>query len=80
MRLRRELQDSLLTEVQRFKTPKLSAAEEEEIKKDLDAFVILEIRKYGDPNIIEKKAEEMKGKRRAIEAVIGSNEAHNRTR
>ena len=62
MALRQDIEDLMATEIQRFREELLTAEELEEIKKDVMAFCIIEIRKFCGQDVFERKNEELKAK------------------
>lgn len=62
MALRQDIEDLMATEIQRFREPLLTAEELNEIKNDVMAFCIIEIRKFCGEDIFERKNEELKAK------------------
>lgn len=68
-----------MTEVQRFREELLTPEEMEEIKEDVMAFCIIEIRKFCGEDIFERKMEELEKKginkaRTAIKMSLNKNE------
>lgn len=62
MAIRRDIEDLTATEVQRFREELLTEEELEQIRKDVMAFCIIEIRKFCGEDIFERKNEELKAK------------------
>jgi hypothetical protein len=62
MAIRKDIEDLMATEVQRFRDELLTAEELEQIEKDVMAFCIIEIRKFCGQDIFERKNEELKAK------------------
>ena len=62
MAIRKDIEDLTATEVQRFREELLTAEELEQIRKDVMAFCIIEIRKSCGEDIFERKNEELKAK------------------
>lgn len=62
MAIRKDIEDLTATEVQRFREELLTAEELEQIRKDVMAFCIIEIRKFCGEDIFERKNEELKAK------------------
>lgn len=62
MAIRRDIEDLTASEVQRFRKELLTPEELAQIKKDVMAFCIIEIRKFCGEDIFEKKDEELKAK------------------
>ena len=62
MAIRKDIEDLVATEIQRFREPLLTEEELKQIKNDVMAFCIIEIRKYCGEDIFERKNEELKTK------------------
>ena len=62
MAIRKDIEDLMATEVQRFREPLLTEEELAQIKDDVMAFCIIEIRKFCGEDIFERKSEELKAK------------------
>ena len=62
MAIRKDIEDLMATEVQRFREPLLTEEELAQIKDDVMAFCIIEIRKFCGEDIFERKNEELKEK------------------
>jgi len=62
MAIRRDIEDLMATEIQRFREPLLTDKELAQIKEDVMAFCIIEIRKFCGEDIFERKNEELKEK------------------
>ena len=62
MAIRKDIEDLMATEVQRFREELLTEAELAQIKDDVMAFCIIEIRKFCGQDIFERKNEELKEK------------------
>jgi len=62
MAIRKDIEDLMATEVQRFREELLTEAELAQIKNDVMAFCIIEIRKFCGEDIFERKNEELKEK------------------
>ena len=62
MAIRRDIEDLMASEVQRFREELLTEEELKQIKEDVMAFCIIEIRKFCGEDIFEKKNEELKAK------------------
>ncbi len=62
MAIRKDIEDLTATEVQRFREELLTEEELEQIRKDVMAFCIIEIRKFCGEDIFERKNEELKAK------------------
>jgi len=62
MAIRRDIEDLMATEVQRFREPLLTENELAQIREDVMAFCIIEIRKFCGEDIFERKNEELKRK------------------
>lgn len=62
MAYRDELNYAMMNQVQRFREEILTPEEQEEIKRDVMAFCIIEIRKFCGEDIFERKAEELEEK------------------
>ena len=62
MASRRDIEDLMASEVQRFREELLTEEELKTIKEDVMAFCIIEIRKFCGEDIFEKKNEELKAK------------------
>ena len=62
MAIRRDIEDLMASEVQRFREELLTEEELKTIKDDVMAFCIIEIRKFCGEDIFERKNEELKAK------------------
>ena len=62
MAIRRDIEDLMASEVQRFREEVLTEEELKQIKEDVMAFCIIEIRKFCGEDIFERKNEELKAK------------------
>lgn len=62
MALRDEMNNLMMTEVQRFRDEPLTKEEQAQIVNDVMAFCIIEIRKYCGANIFEVKSKELQEK------------------
>ena len=62
MAIRRDIEDLMASEVQRFREELLTEEELKQIKEDVMAFCIIEIRKFCGEDIFERKNEELKAK------------------
>ena len=62
MAIRKDIEDLMATEIQRFREPLLTKEELAQIKNDVMAFCIIEIRKFCGEDIFERKNEELKAK------------------
>ena len=62
MAIRKDIEDLTATEVQRFREELLTEEELEQIRKDVMAFCIIEIRKFCGEDVFERKNEELKAK------------------
>lgn len=62
MAIRKDIEDLTATEVQRFREELLTEEELKQIRKDVMAFCIIEIRKFCGEDIFERKNEELKAK------------------
>lgn len=62
MALRKDINDLMKSEIQRFREELLTEEEQKEIEEDVTAFCIIEIRKYCGKDIFEQKAQELKDK------------------
>ena len=62
MAIRRDIEDLMASEVQRFREELLTEEELKTIKEDVMAFCIIEIRKFCGEDIFERKNEELKAK------------------
>lgn len=62
MAYRDELNYAMMNQVQRFREEILTPEEQEEIKRDVMAFCIIEIRKFCGEDIFERKIEELEEK------------------
>lgn len=62
MAIRKDIEDLMATEIQRFRESLLTSEELAQIEKDVMAFCIIEIRKFCGEDIFERKNEELKAK------------------
>ncbi len=62
MAIRKDIEDLTASEVQRFREELLTPEELAQIKEDVMAFCIIEIRKFCGEDIFERKNEELKAK------------------
>ena len=62
MAIRKDIEDLMASEVQRFREELLTEEELKTIKEDVMAFCIIEIRKFCGEDIFERKNEELKAK------------------
>ena len=62
MAIRDDITYSVMSEVQRFRSDLLTEEEKAQIKKDVTAFCIIEIRKYCGEDIFNIKAKELEDK------------------
>ena len=62
MAVRKDIQDLMKTQVQRFREELLTEEEQKQIDDDVTAFCIIEIRKFCGEDIFERKNEELKEK------------------
>ena len=62
MAIRKDIEDLMASEVQRFREELLTEEELKQIKEDVMAFCIIEIRKFCGEDIFERKNEELKAK------------------
>jgi hypothetical protein len=62
MAIRRDIEDLMASEVQRFREELLTEEELKQIREDVMAFCIIEIRKFCGEDIFERKNEELKAK------------------
>ena len=62
MAIRRDIEDLMASEVQRFREELLTEEELKQTKEDVMAFCIIEIRKFCGEDIFERKNEELKAK------------------
>ena len=62
MAIRKDIEDLMATEIQRFREPLLTEEELKQIEEDVMAFCIIEIRKFCGEDIFERKNEELKAK------------------
>lgn len=62
MAIRKDIEDLMATEIQRFREPILTSEELAQIEKDVMAFCIIEIRKFCGEDIFERKNQELKDK------------------
>ena len=62
MAIRRDIEDLMASEVQRFREELLTEEELKQIKEDVMAFCIIEIRKVCGEDMFESKNEELKAK------------------
>ena len=62
MAIRKDIEDLTASEIQRFREELLTPEELAQIKEDVMAFCIIEIRKFCGEDIFERKNEELKAK------------------
>lgn len=62
MAIRDDITYSVMNEVQRFRSELLTEEEKAQIRKDVTAFCIIEIRKYCGEDIFDIKAKELEDK------------------
>ena len=62
MAIRKDIEDLMATEIQRFREPLLTSEELAQIEKDVMSFCIIEIRKFCGEDIFERKNQELKDK------------------
>jgi len=62
MAIRKDIEDLMATEVQRFREELLTSEELAQIERDVMSFCIIEIRKFCGEDIFERKNQELKDK------------------